>query len=286
MVHEDGSVRWVLELARPIHDEHGDPWMIQGVIFDITERKEAEVSQIARSDRLGSIIEIQRDLAADELAVDAVMRQICERTQELTHADSATVLTLAGDRSGDPSRDGILGRQDRDPGIRRSSLPGWWHRHDESTILSDAQADPRAGALARELGMRSLAAVQLRQRDEKTGQLIAISRKPNAFTRGRSRNAGAPFGRPLIRPQPRGRVRIEASTVGRAFSLPDDVPGGGHRHHLGVARRPEHRCESRVRADVRLLGGGAAIDDASRLHASGRPRRERGAVPGDDGRAS
>ena len=42
MVHEDGTVKWVLELARPIHDEHGDPWLIQGVIFDITARKEAE----------------------------------------------------------------------------------------------------------------------------------------------------------------------------------------------------------------------------------------------------
>src|SRR4249920_1065224 len=69
MVHEDSTVKWVLELARPIHDEHGDPWMIQGVIFDITDRKVAEELQGARSDRLGSIIEIQRDISADALAV-------------------------------------------------------------------------------------------------------------------------------------------------------------------------------------------------------------------------
>ncbi len=42
MVHEDGSVRWVLELANPIDDEQGRPWLIQGVIFDITQRREAE----------------------------------------------------------------------------------------------------------------------------------------------------------------------------------------------------------------------------------------------------
>jgi diguanylate cyclase (GGDEF)-like protein len=41
-VHEDGSVRWVLELANPIDDEQGRPWLIQGVMFDITQRKEAE----------------------------------------------------------------------------------------------------------------------------------------------------------------------------------------------------------------------------------------------------
>ncbi|TMK22255.1 MAG: PAS domain S-box protein, partial [Actinobacteria bacterium] len=42
MVHEDGAVRWVLEQAFPIDDEQGNPWLIQGVIFDITERKTAE----------------------------------------------------------------------------------------------------------------------------------------------------------------------------------------------------------------------------------------------------
>ncbi len=184
MVHEDGTVKWVLELARPIHDEHGDPWMIQGVILDITDRKEAEELQAARSERLGSIIEIQRDIAAEDLAVDAVMRWICERTQELTHADSATVLTLDGDHLDVRAASGFM---EDEVGTRISvegSLPGWWYQHDQSTILGDAQSDPRAGPLAQKLGMRSLVVVQLRQRDEMAGQLIAISRKPNAFTEG------------------------------------------------------------------------------------------------------
>ena len=54
MVHEDGSVRWVLEQAYPIDDEQGQPWLIQGVIFDITERKLAEeqVAFLAYHDKL------------------------------------------------------------------------------------------------------------------------------------------------------------------------------------------------------------------------------------------
>ncbi len=54
MVHEDGSVRWVLEQAYPIDDEQGEPWLIQGVIFDITERKLAEeqVAFLAYHDKL------------------------------------------------------------------------------------------------------------------------------------------------------------------------------------------------------------------------------------------
>ena len=54
MIHEDGTVHWVLEQAYPIDDEQGEPWLIQGVIFDITERKRAEeqVAFLAYHDKL------------------------------------------------------------------------------------------------------------------------------------------------------------------------------------------------------------------------------------------
>jgi diguanylate cyclase (GGDEF)-like protein/PAS domain S-box-containing protein len=54
MVHEDGSERWVLEQAFPIDDEDGRPWLIQGVIFDITQRKLAEeqIAFLAYHDKL------------------------------------------------------------------------------------------------------------------------------------------------------------------------------------------------------------------------------------------
>jgi diguanylate cyclase (GGDEF)-like protein/PAS domain S-box-containing protein len=54
MVHEDGHVIWVSEQASVISNERGEPWLIQGVIFDITERKKAEeeVSFLAYHDKL------------------------------------------------------------------------------------------------------------------------------------------------------------------------------------------------------------------------------------------
>ncbi len=54
MVHEDGTVKWVLEQAFPVPDEQGDPWLIQGVIFDISVRKRAEeqVAFLAYHDKL------------------------------------------------------------------------------------------------------------------------------------------------------------------------------------------------------------------------------------------
>ena len=81
MVHEDGTVKWVLELARPIHDEHGDPWLIQGVYarHHGTQGGRGGASRAERAPGLD-----HRDPArhrGDDLAVDAVMRRICERTQ-------------------------------------------------------------------------------------------------------------------------------------------------------------------------------------------------------------
>jgi diguanylate cyclase (GGDEF)-like protein len=47
-------VKWVLEQAYPIRDEDGNPWLIQGVIFDITARKTAEqqIAFLAYHDKL------------------------------------------------------------------------------------------------------------------------------------------------------------------------------------------------------------------------------------------
>jgi diguanylate cyclase (GGDEF)-like protein/PAS domain S-box-containing protein len=57
MVHEDGTVKWVMEQAFPVDDEQGNPFLIQGVIFDITNRKQAEeqVAYLAYHDKLTAL---------------------------------------------------------------------------------------------------------------------------------------------------------------------------------------------------------------------------------------
>jgi diguanylate cyclase (GGDEF)-like protein/PAS domain S-box-containing protein len=54
MVREDGETIWVQEQAAIIRNEEGAPWITQGVIFDISERKaaEEEVAFLAYHDKL------------------------------------------------------------------------------------------------------------------------------------------------------------------------------------------------------------------------------------------
>ena len=40
--HRDGNVRWVLEQGQPTYDEDGEPLWLDGVMFDVTDRKQLE----------------------------------------------------------------------------------------------------------------------------------------------------------------------------------------------------------------------------------------------------
>jgi PAS domain S-box-containing protein len=44
VLHKDGSVRWASERTQPVYDDSGRPLYIDGVIFDITERKQVEAA--------------------------------------------------------------------------------------------------------------------------------------------------------------------------------------------------------------------------------------------------
>ena len=130
MVHEDGTEKWVLEQATTVRNERGEPWLIQGVIFDITERKRAEDRvaflayhdsltglpnrvlfeemlgiSIARARRQGlgvGVIFLDLDnfkLVNDSLghaAGDAMLRQLADRLRESTR-DSDFVARQSGD---------------------------------------------------------------------------------------------------------------------------------------------------------------------------------------------
>lgn len=142
---------------------------MHGGALEHTSRRE-------QTERLSRIIETQRDVAAAGLDLDSVMAVICERTQELTGAESATILLLEGDAFVHAVATGFLSE---DVGLRvpiEGSFCGWVHRNSRSALAGD-NTPTIAATLARERGIRSVVAVPLRHGETTVGQLQVVSRE-------------------------------------------------------------------------------------------------------------
>ena len=67
------------------------------MVQDITSRKLAELGLRNENARLSRVVEIQAEVAATQLELEAALLLIAERAQELTSAEGATVNVVDGD---------------------------------------------------------------------------------------------------------------------------------------------------------------------------------------------
>ncbi|MGH3033896.1 MAG: PAS domain-containing protein [Gaiellaceae bacterium] len=74
IVHADGSLRWVFERGQGVPDERGKLWL-EGVIFDITERKQAE-ERLTKTERRNRTLVEQLPLITYVAALDDVSSAI------------------------------------------------------------------------------------------------------------------------------------------------------------------------------------------------------------------
>ncbi|MEP7033197.1 MAG: EAL domain-containing protein [Actinomycetota bacterium] len=168
MVHEDGHVVWVSEQAFIIRNEDGEPWLIQGVIFDITERKNAEeqVAFLAYHDKLTGLpnrvlFEEMLDLAIararrSELGVGVLFLDLDNFklvNDSLGHHAGDELLVQLGARLRDCTRDtDLVARQGGDEFLVLLSdlerADGTQHQVDPAFLVAESVAERVREALA------------------------------------------------------------------------------------------------------------------------------------------
>jgi PAS domain S-box-containing protein len=64
IIHRDGSIRWLQDKGRAVFDDNGQPLFLDGVVFDVTERKKFEAELAAKSAELAKSESRLRTLVA------------------------------------------------------------------------------------------------------------------------------------------------------------------------------------------------------------------------------
>jgi PAS domain S-box-containing protein len=174
-----GQIRWCSSSWEPMRDEAGRQIGFMGTEFDITERKLAEEAMRQDTELFQAVLEIEQAVSAAGLDSDTVMRVIAQRSMALTNASGAAIEVIEGEELvpvvhvGSPA-----------PRLSMStSLSGVAVQTGELQRSDDTFSDQRIGHQAyKELGIRSLLLVPLRDEHRTLGVLKVVSPKVRAFT--------------------------------------------------------------------------------------------------------
>jgi PAS domain S-box-containing protein len=179
VVARGGQERWSSSSWEPLRDDSGRQIGYLGTEFDITERKLAEEAMRLDTELFQAMIEVQQSVAAAGLDSQTVMRVIADRGLRLTGASGAVIEAIEGDELVPQIHIGTNA-----PRLRvADSLSGLCVRTGELQRSDDVFSDPRIGHDAyRELGIRSLLVVPLKDEQRTLGVLKVVSPRPDAFT--------------------------------------------------------------------------------------------------------
>ncbi|HYF38178.1 MAG TPA: PAS domain S-box protein [Gemmatimonadales bacterium] len=179
VVTRAGQVRWCSSIWEPMRDESGRQIGYLGTEFDITERKVAEEEMRLDTELFQAVLEVEQAVTAAGLNSETVMRVIAERSKGLTGASGAVIEAIQGEELVP-----LISIGTEAPRLELSnSLSGVCIRTGELQRSDDTFTDPRVGHQAyRELGVRSLLVVPLRDERRITGVLKVVSLEPGAFS--------------------------------------------------------------------------------------------------------
>jgi PAS domain S-box-containing protein len=179
VVTRAGQIRWCSSSWEPMRDESGRQIGYMGREFDITERKLAEEAMRLDTELFQAVLEVEQAVSAAGLDSGTVMRVIAERSQGLTGASGAVIEAIEGEDLVPLVHVGT-----EVPRLKlSSSLSGLSVHSGELQRCDDTLTDTRIAHQAyKELGIRSILVVPLRDEQRTLGVLKVVSTQAQAFT--------------------------------------------------------------------------------------------------------
>ncbi|HWN17802.1 MAG TPA: PAS domain S-box protein [Gemmatimonadales bacterium] len=179
VVTRSGQTRWCSSSWEPMRDELGRQIGYMGTEFDITERKLAEEAMRLDTELFQAVLEVEKAVSAAGLDPDTVMRVIAERSRGLTGASGAVIEAIEAEDVVPLVHVGTMA-----PRLKmNASLSGLCARTGELQRCDDAQSDPRVPHQAyKDLGIRSILVVPLKDEHRILGLLKVVSPEPHAFS--------------------------------------------------------------------------------------------------------
>lgn len=146
--------------------------------------QQAAQQQVLRESALrAQILAIQQEISTAQLPLDAVCSLMAERAMQVLPATGVEIELLEGP---DLVNHGYFGETHRALGARmavRTSIAGRVVTTGEPQYCADSETDPRVNRrICREVGVRSMLLVPLRNSGEVVGVLRATAREPHAFS--------------------------------------------------------------------------------------------------------
>jgi len=181
VIHKDGHHIWTRVTTSLIRKEGVPPYILAHVV-DLTEERKAEAILRSEQERLGEIIEAQRDIAAAGQDLQGMLSALAERVVRFVGDCGVAVMLPDGDELVVRA---IAGMNDLEVGFRlpiSGSLAGACYRSGRTQRSADVQNDPRAhGETARQGRFGAAISAPLTNNGEVIGVVQLMSKRPNAF---------------------------------------------------------------------------------------------------------
>jgi PAS domain S-box-containing protein len=184
MTAADGRVVWIRDQAVMLRDEKDAPHLIHGVMYDITERKQAEEEIRQRMLEQGIIHQVSQSLLAARLDPDTIYATLHEAVARLMTCDAFTIV-LDDENSGDYHAVYLYDADQRYPARRiprGRGLSGQVISEGQTLCIhDDLQTKTPAVRFGSPRQVRSILAVPLRKDQGIVGMVSVQSYQPNVY---------------------------------------------------------------------------------------------------------